>query len=80
MKKYKMRVCGYKNWKMVPLGACATIEGEEVSVEYEIEANDYREAEREAINDFRKRGYYFDEIDITSINYMDELMNDDEDW
>ena len=80
MKEYKMRVCGYKNWEMVSHGKWATIEGEHVSVKYEIEANDYREAEREAINDFRKRGYYFDEIDITSINYMDELMNDDEDW
>ncbi|WP_157198858.1 hypothetical protein [Methanothermococcus okinawensis] len=48
-----------------------------MSVEYEIEANDYREAERKALKDFKDKGYFFDEIDAGSINYLDEVMKDD---
>jgi len=36
-------------------------------------ADNHKNAEKQAIEDFKSRGYYFEEISISSINYMDEI-------
>ena len=79
MKKYKMKLCGYKNWRWENINGSVwgTIKGEPVEVEYEIEAENYKEAEEKAIKDFESKGYFFDEIDVASINYFDEIGKDD---
>jgi len=63
MAKFKIKVSGFKNWEIQELvDGGYVLKGEEVSKTYIIEARDIEEAERKAIKEFEKRGYYFDEI------------------
>ena len=63
MVKFKIKVSGFKNLGIQELvDGGYILKGEEVSEVYTIEAIDIEEAERKAIIEFEKRGYYFDEI------------------
>ncbi|WP_456327908.1 hypothetical protein [Archaeoglobus sp.] len=62
MMKFKIKVSGFKNWKIRERKSCYVLKGEEVSEVYTIEARNVEEAEGKAIEEFEKRGYYFDEI------------------
>ena len=72
MKVYEMTLCGLKNWKIKG----REVIGEHVEITYRVKASNYKIAQELALKDFKKRGYFFEEIDLASINFIEELTKD----
>ncbi|WP_048149003.1 hypothetical protein [Palaeococcus ferrophilus] len=53
--KWKVRVAGYKDWHIRPLGGLGVVEGEEVQEVIEVEAEDRFEAAELAEKEFEKK-------------------------
>ena len=60
--KFRIKVSGFKNCKLLERAGEYVIRGEEISEIYTIEAKDAEEAEIKAIKEFIVRGHLFDEI------------------